>query len=828
MYTFWKDIKAATRGLIQSGGFAALTVIVLGVGIGGNAALFAIVQNVLLRPLPYSAAKRLFVIREVIPEWSKMSPSLPANARHFDEWRNQSSSFEQMAVIKPIMLNLTGGSEPKQVPGARVSAVLFRMLGVQPELGRLFFEDEDKPGNDQVVLLTDGFWRREFGGNPAILGKKVILSNTVFTVVGILPRSFWFPKDNELGSFVPLAKRTEVFKPLGLSLATARPVGNHAWAVIGLLKAGVTPQQATAELNGVQAQIAKDLPEKIHLKATLVPLKQEIVEGYDRRLWVLLAAMAAVLVMICANLATVLLARAARRNREIAIRRALGANTGRIYRLVLTEGLLLGLAGGLFGVVLGFWSLRILLASAPSSLPRLEEVSLANGVLGTSLFLATFTGILFGLIPGWYLTQKEPSTAIRETNLGIAALPRWAQLHSILVGFEVSISVVLLIVTGLLLHSYLLLTNVNKGFSENNLLAADVSLPAYKYQNDFKRTSFYQAALQRIASLPGILSVSVVSTTPLRGETGLDSIAPKGDTKSEGEHPLVNLRYVNSSYFRTLGIPLLAGRVFEDVDRKPSAQEESTAPCPACSALISSIIVSESTARILWPGQNPLTKIVTVGDNPNEAEVIGVVGDVRVSLEKNPVPTVYLPYWAVSPPEMSFVIRASADPKNLSAAVRSSIWDVDSEVPIPRIETMDEISAGSISAQRYQLILILLFGGVALLLGCLGIYGVVSFSVARRTKEIGIRLALGGRISEVFFMILGQGMLPVLSGLVVGLTSGLLIARFLHNLLFEVHPIDLPTVYAAVIIQMLVAAVACGLPAIRACQTEPANVLRYE
>ncbi len=805
-----QDLRYAWRALGRDRGFAATAILTLALGIAANTAIFSVINSVLLRPLPYKEPERLVVIREILGPLKHLYPVLPANAGHMLEWRKQCSSCEQIAAIRSIQFNLTGAGEPELVGGARVSANLFTLLGIVPQQGRVFVEEEDRRGNDRVAILTDSLWKRRFSSDASLVGRTISLDGHPYVVVGILPPDFRFPRHEQLGALSTLAARTDVFKPLGLEPWEISSPGDYNYAVIARLKPGATPERAQAEIDTAQTSIGARF--QYDLRASLVPLQEQMVGNTRRGLVVLLAAVGAVLLIICLNLANLLLARSASRSREAAIRAALGASRARLVRQLMTESLLIAAAGGFLGLLLAYGGLDLLVRSAPIDLPRLEEIRPDARVLGFCLSLAVLTAGLFGFLPAWRLARAEPVEALKAGSHTTTAGARSADLRSTLIGVEVGCGAVLLVTAGLLMSSFARLVNVNKGFPPERLLAVDLLAPATKYPDAEKRIAFFDRVVAGAAALPGVRSAGVASALPLEGETWVDLITLEGDQRPPPERPLANYRFVSAGYFKTIGVPLRAGRLLEESDRKTRA-----------------VIVSEVTARRLWPGQNPIGKRFGRGD-PKEPpyEIAGVVGDVRVHLQRDPPMMVYVGPWIRSRAKMTLVLRTTADPRAVIGALRAEIRSLDPEVPLANIRTMEEVVSGSVAQRRFQMSLVILFAASALVLACLGIYGVVSYSVARRRAEMGIRMALGAQASDLHRMVVLQGMAPVAAGLAAGIAVALGLGRVLRSLLFEVSPWD-PLTYAAVAALLLaVGALACYIPAARATRLDPSRVLRYE
>jgi predicted permease len=809
----WNDLRLAVRGLLRDRGFAAVAVLTLAVGIGANTAIFSVVNSVILQPLAYHQPERLFAVQESIPSLAHLYPALPVNARHFTEWRRQCRSFEGISIIGSATLNLTGSGEPERLEGARVSAGLFKMLGVQPALGRDFLPEEDAPGHERVVMLADSLWRRRFAADPGIVGRTISLDGLPHTVVGIIPASFRFPERGALGGFAGSGSKTEVFKPIAFTKDDLEaPFGEFNYAAIARLRRGVTPQQAVAEMQPIQTAFARMVPDKLELKAVLSPLRDEVVGQVGRGLVILLAAVGAVLLIVCVNLANLMLARATARARDAAIRSALGASRWRILRQTLTESALLGTLGGALGIALAFWGVSVLVRTAPIDLPRLDEVRIDGNVLAFAVCISALSSILFGLLPAWRLTGSDPQRILGAGSRGNTEGRYGVRLRGLLVSFEVGLSAVLLITAGLLMTSFMRLMNVDQGFRTERVLAAEIKLPSVKYQKKEDRIQFCRNMLSKVEAIPGVLSAGVVSLLPLQGERWVDVIWPEGDPKPLFRQPITNYRFVSPGYFEAMGIPLKLGRGIAESDQsRPVA------------------LVSELTAKRVWPGENPLGKRFRRGNSKDEPfELIGLVGETRTSIQKDPGLTAYVPYWYRIDTGMSVVVKTAMEPEAAAGALRSAVWAVDSEIPVSRIRTMREVVSRAVAQRRFQMQLVAGVAIAAMLLASVGIFGVVSYTVARRRNEIAIRMALGAAAGDVHRLVLREGLTPVAAGLAAGIAAALALGRVLQSLPFGVTPRDPVTIAAVAALLAVVAAAACYLPALRATRVAPSEALRYQ
>ena len=807
------DFRLAARMLRKDLGFSAIAILTLALGIGANTAVFSLVDRVILRPLEYREPGRLYAMHEMVPRFAHIAPVVPINAMHFREWVKNAKSFEGMAMIAGMTLNLTGSGEPERVPAARVSASLFRVLGVQPQAGRTFVDGEDQPGRDAVVVLSDELWRRRFGGDPGVVGQTIQLNGRAQQIVGVLPRDFQFPRLSELYAMTISGERPQIWKPLAIADQDLSDMGDFNYAGIGRLRPGVTASQARGELNAIQAEFAKRIPEKVELRAELTPLQDQITGRASGGLVLLLAAVGAVLLIACVNIANLLLARATARRREMAVRTALGAGAGRLLRQALAESLLLSVSGGLLGMALAYGVIGAIVHYAPVDLPRMSEVQPDGRLLVFNLAVSVAAGLLFGLLPAWRFAHADPQDALKSGARGTTAGRTSGQLRSLLVSVEVGLSTLCLIAGGLLLHSFVKLLRVDKGFEAERVVTVDLNLPPSRYPDLEKRQAFLRTLMEQVSAVPGVAAAGVANLLPLGGEGGNNLVAPEGRNLPTMERPLVDVRTVNPNYLAVMSIPVHAGRSFHESDRgHPVA------------------LVSALTAQRIWPGENPIGKRFRIGgDQSALIDIVGVAGDVRgVSLNRAPSSTIYLPYWQRFYGTVSLVVRTASERVAVGSGIRSAIRRIDPELPVPAFRTMDDVVAASVAPRRFQMTLVLLFAAAALLLASLGIYGVVAYSVGQRSAEMGIRMALGAAPGSIRRMVLRQGLTPVAAGLAAGVIGSLALARLLANLLFGVSGGDPLTLSSVVGILTLVAAAATYIPAHRATRVDPASALRQE
>jgi putative ABC transport system permease protein len=806
------DVRYALRTLARNPGFAAIAVLTLALGIGATTAIFSVFNAVLLRPLPYAEPGRLVAIEEVVPRFAQFGPSLPVTAWHFREWRKQSRAFEQFALVGNAAYTLTGGGDPLSLTGSRVSASLFPMLGIQAQLGRTFRENEDQPGRDRVVLLSNSLWTSRFHRDPAIVGSHVSLNGQPFEVIGVLPAGTRVPSESDLDAVFRSREAADFWKPFAIADSDLAIMAEYDFGCVARLKPGVSRAQATADINAIQAGIVRDLPEKPELRALVLPLQERMAGSARQSLTLLLAAAGLVLLMVVVNLANLLLARASARRRELAIRAAIGAGVARIVRQMLTESLLLAATGGALGVLLAQWALAAILVKAPLELPGLADVRLDSTVLAFAALAAILSGLLFGVVPAWRMARTDPQASLRAGSHAIAEGRQGGRLRRLLISAEVALCSVCLVVGGLLLTSFVRLTNVDKGFQADHAITLNLSLPAARYPGNEKRAAFVETLLESIRAMPSVVAAGVGNRGPLSGEGSNNDIYAEGTAGAAADRRQVDYRCVTPDFFRAMGIPLVGGRVFGPPDRNRAVA-----------------VISTQVARSMWLGADPMGRRFHLGSLAAEwIEVVGVVGDVRSSLQKAPNPTVYLPYWQLARSNIAVVVRTAADPKSIAGAVRGAIRGLDPELPAPRLRTIDEVVDELLAERRFQLTLVLIFAVAALLLAAIGVYGVVSHTVARRTNEIGIRMALGASRSDVRLMVVRQGLAPVAAGLAAGLAGALAAARLASGFLFGVRPADPPTFAGVAVLLLAAALAACYLPARRATRVDPLTALRDE
>jgi putative ABC transport system permease protein len=808
---FLRDLRYGVRVLAKSPIFTTVAVITLALGIGANTAIFSVVNELLLRPLPFRDPGRLATVWEVSPEGRHQNSTSRAN---FRAWREQSESFEDLAAFSDQRLNLTGEGEPEEVSVQMATPELFQILGVEPLLGRTLNEDDGRARSAGVVLAY-GMWQRRFGGDPGIIGKPVTLNGIPFNVVGVMPAGFQWHIRSRSGTGNP----AEMWIVLAMPKEGPALLGRFL-SVVGRLKPGVSREQGEAEIKTIEARIAQEAPEyNKGYSAEVIPLREQFVGNVRPALLILLGAVAFVLLIACANVANLLLARAAARQKEIALRTALGAGRWRIIRQLLTENLLLTLFGSLLGLGLAWLGIKALVAISPRDLVNLQGVGLNLTVLAWTLIISLLTGLVFGLIPSLEAARVDLNESLKEGGKGAGGQGmRSSRLRNALVVAEVALALVLLASAGLLVKSFARLRGINTGFNTDHVLTMVVHLAGPKYREDQPIINFFRQATERIGALPGVRAVGTVNYLPLYGGLGSSTgFTIEGQPQAlPGEGPGTNVRVSDAGYFSAMGIPLLRGRNFND--------DELSQPRHV-------VIVSELLARQYFPGEDPVGKTISVAmfDKPYPTQIIGVVGDARYdSLTDQPEPTVYFPHPDLTYEFMTLVIRTDGDPAAIAPAVRAQMHELEPTQPLANVRTMEQVMADTVGRARFNTLLLGLFAGLATLLAGVGIFGVMNYSVTVRTREIGIRVALGAQQGKVLLLILRQGLLLTLIGIGIGLAGALALTRVMAGLLFGVEATDPMTFAAIVALLTVVAAFACYLPARRATKVDPVIALRYE
>jgi putative ABC transport system permease protein len=810
MSSFTFDLRDAFRGLRRDRAYAATVILTLALTIGATTAIFSIVNGVLLKPLAYRESHRLVAVREV---WKQFPGTLEVNEQHFEYWRQHARSFESMAQYIALPANLTGAGEAAQIRLVHSTGSLFDVLQVDASIGRTLKPADEAAGTPDVVAIADLLWRERFGSDAGIIGRAISLDGRPYTVVGVLPAEMHLPESDRL--------RVDAFVVIRVDEDHVGWVGDHNNAAIGRLKAGVTPEQANAELDVLQAQVselaAKQAHEPVVLASVVTPLTEAVVGRARRGLLLLLAAIAAVLLIACSNLANLSLTRTVGRLRDAAIRSALGASRARLAGRAVLEQLILSTIGGAIGLWIASLALSMFVRTAPIDLPRVTEVALDPVVLGFAAAVSMLTALLVALVPAWRLGGRSVQTALRSGGT-ITPDRGGMRTRAALLMLQVALSVTLLVVTTLLTVSFIRVMNIDRGFVADRVLAVDVALPATRYADDAVRLAAYDRMLEAVHGLPGVVSATTTSMLPLRGQGQVNFIVAAGDTRPRAEQPTANFRFIGPEYFSTLGIRLVRGRSFTDGERNPDR------PLPS--------VISERTAAQLWPGQDALGKVFSRGNSDEEGfEVVGVVADARMtSIERTPPLMVYLPYWwRQRRASTSLLVKtASADPASLLPAIRRAVRNIDPEIAIGQTRPLDQLVDAAFAARRYQMRLFVTFGVVALLIAVIGIYAVTAYGVSRRRREMNIRVAIGASASHVWRLILRDATVPLAAGVAAGAAGAVALGSVVAALLFGVQARD-PVVIAGVVGLVATVGVTASLLAARqGLSIDPAAALRDE
>jgi predicted permease len=812
MEALWQDLRYGVRMLAKSPGFTAVAVLTLALGIGANSAIFSVVNATLLAQLPYKEPDRLVMVWEQSAKHHGGTNNVvsPGNFLH---WQDENTVFQQMAALADFNQNLTGAGAPEQITAQAVSANFFSLLGVNAAVGRTFIPEEGEKGKDNVVILSDGLWKRHFGGDPGVVGKNLLLNGVSQTIVGVMPAGFqFFVQEGTLTGSHP-----QLWTPFAFTAANRTPRGRYL-SVLARLKPGVSPAQAQSQMDSVTAQLEKQFPEfDKGWGVRVVPLHEQFVGGIRTALLVLLGAVAFVLLIACANVANLALSRATARKRELAIRTALGATRARTIRQMLTESILLSVVGGAAGLLLAAWGTDVLLALSPKSLLELKSLRLDAKVVIFTSGLTLLTGIVFGFFPAWEASRAGIGESLKEGGRTPASGARGNRLRAGIVVAEISLAIVLLAGAGLLVRSFVRLTAVSPGFDPSNTLTVKLDLPGAKYRQDAQRIAFFRELLNRINALPGVVSASASSFLPLTGLAAATGFEIEGHpVPNFAEQPVADVRVIAPDFFRTMRIPLLRGRLFTE-------QEETE--------ISHVVIISNAMAREYFSNADPIGKRVTIHmkDQDVPSQIVGVVGDVRhYGLNIAPRAMVYWPHPELSYPFMTLVVRTQSDPARIAGAVRQIVSSMDKDQPVADFRTMEQWLAESVAQARFNTLLLAIFGAVACLLAMVGIYGVMAYSVTQRTQEIGVRVALGARPRDVLQMIVGQGLKLTLLGVALGIAGAFALTRLLASLLYDVTPTDPITFTAVSLVLVVVALAACSIPARRATKVDPIVALRYE
>ncbi len=823
MTSLWADLRFAFRQLRKSPGFAVVAILTLALGIGATTAIFTLVYDVLLKPLPYAHPGQLVVMQEQVAEFKDLYPTVPMNANHFENWQQHSRSFQSMAAIEQDNVPLGAGGHPLQVSLLRATSGIFPALAAKPQLGRGFNAQEDHPGHEHVVVLMHGLWKQQFHSDPNILGKTITLDGNVFTVIGVMPASFYLPSGQtfEYGGMSDVANSTpaEAIVPLAFSKdQLQQDMGDFDYFGLARLKPGVSLAQANAEINALQHGITARLPadEKATLSAVFIPFQQFLVGNNSKPLGILLLAVAGLLLVGCINIANLLLARAVGRQKEMAVSLALGARRADLLRASMREAGVLAAIGGGLGILLAAAAVPILQNYLPAVLNFRGDLHVDWAGAGFAVLLAALATLLAGAAPAWMSWHTQPQAALQTESRSASESRSGKRLRKTLVAAEVAVSVALVLTTGLLTTSLYRLMHTDRGFQTARVMTAKIELPDHSYQKLPDRDTFYKNILERLNRLPGVEEAAIVSVVPLGGDFWTDLIQLPGDARPLMQMPLEHFRWISPGFFQTIHLPLVAGRFLSPDDEGKNVA-----------------VISALTAKTLWPGKDPIGQQFTRGDPKSSQSkpftVIGVVENARmISLAKTDPMMVYVPYWYRNDSTAGLMVRTQQDPVSMANTIRNTIWSVDPSVAVPNVRALGGVVADSVATRRFEMDLLLLFAISAWLLAGLGVYGVVTYSVVQRRQEIGLRMALGAQRGDIYGQVLREGLTPVVAGAAVGIAIAFAFARLIGSLLFQVDAFNPWIASAAAASLLLAGTTACLLPARRAASVDPMQALRSE
>jgi predicted permease len=802
---FLQDVRYGFRTLKNSPGFTVVAVLTVALGIGANSAIFSVINGVLLKPLPYSQPDRLVRVFTTFPSF----PEFPMNPHDFLDYREQNRVFDDFALYVRDDLQFAKAERPERLTGIRVSSGFFRLLGWQPMLGRTFTLNEELPGNEREVILSFGTWKSRFSGSFGVIGTTVNLSGRPFTIVGVMPRGL----EHVGGTYhsLPHGDNVDIWWPLTLDRAHPEQRGSHFLNGIARLKPGVTVQQASTDMSIIARRLG-EIYKNSDAGVKLVPLRQEIVGKTQPLLLVLLGAVGFVLLIACVNVANLLLARAAAREREIAIRAALGAGRMRLARQMLTESLVIAGMGGVLGLLLGIWGVNLLVALSAGKLPRVQTIGVDARMFAFTLASTVLTALLFGLTPALHASRASLSSSLKEGGRGSTAGLAGGRIRGALVMAELALALVLLAGGGLLMRTFVNLVRVNPGFDSHNVITMSLDLPDARYPNEKSAIAFYRQLLERLEQQPGVRAAGVTSDLPWSGydeNTGFDL---EGRSQAENDKNHARYHFASPNYFRAAGIPLIAGRFFSDRDNLDAPPV---------------MLINQSLARLYWPNQDPVGKHMNVWDK--KVTIIGIVGDVKDSpAAADAEPSLYWPLLQGLFGELHLAIHSDSNPAAFMSMVRGELAAMDRDLPIADVRLMDNIAATAVSGPRLALLLVGIFAALALVLATVGIYGVISYSVTQRVHEIGVRVALGAQLGDVLRLVVSQGMKLAAAGVALGLLAALALHSVMKSLLYGVSATDPLTLVAVSLVLIMVAAIACYIPARRATRVDPVVALRYE
>jgi predicted permease len=817
MRTLLQDLHYALRQLRKAPGFTLTAVLTLALGIGATTAIFTLVYDVMLRPLPYKNPEQLIVMEEQVAEFRDIYPTLPMNANNFLTWQQNSHTIHSMAIMEQHSMPLGTDEHPLQIDVLNTTPGIFSVLGATPHLGRAFTPEEGQEGHEHVAILMNPLWRQQFHSDPAILGKTVTLNGFPYTIIGVMPPSFYLPIIHAFGSSNGNhANPVEAIVPLAFSQARLKEVvGDFNYFGLARLKPGISVAQASSEINALQHTITAGLSaqDKSTLSAVLTPFQQSLVGNNQTSLLILLAAVAGLLLVGCINITNLLLARAAGRRQQMAVATALGARKKELLRMAMRETVVLAAAGGALGIFLAAIIVPVMQRFLPPALDFRGPLHLDWAGASCALLLAIAATLLAGAAPAWLASRTQPHEVLHSESRLATESRSSKRMRRALVAVEAAASVALVLMTGLLTASLIHMMRIDRGFEADRIMTAQINLPRQSYSSLPSRSMFYKEALAHLRQLPGVEHTGIASLAPLSGDSWVDMIRVPGDARPAMQLPTEHFRWISPAYFEAIHLRLIAGRFLTDGDEGKRYA-----------------LISELTARTLWPGKDPIGQQFTRGGNDElPFTVIGIAGDARtISLAKPDPMMVYVPYWYRCDNSGALLISTHQSPATMADAIRKAIWSVDPEVSVPTVRALGSVIADSVANRRFEMDLLILFAISALLLAGLGVYGVLTYSVVQRQREIGLRLALGAQKATIYRLVLQDGLLPVLVGTAAGVAVAFAFARTLRSLLFEISPYNPAIVTAAIGILIAVGVIACLLPARTAAAVDPMQALRAE
>jgi putative ABC transport system permease protein len=811
------DLKFAVRGLRRDPLYAAAVVATLALTLGASTAIFSIVNGVLLRPLPYREPDRLVSIREIVPQWTKQYPTLPANARHFEQWRNRATSFAAMAALDWRTTTVSGAGEPAQATILRASGTLFEALQVPVAIGRPLERGDEQPDHPRVTVISDALWGEQFSRDPAVLGRRLVLGGTDYTIVGVLPPRFDVPAFDVLGDAATLRSNAAAIVPFRLNLSAIGWMGTYNYPVVARLRGGVAIDRARAELDVLQQDIVaiarRETPDTTDLRSRMTPLDDAIVGRTRFGLLLLLAAVASVVLIACANLANLSLTRTLGRLRDAAVRSALGASRAGLVRSIVVEQIVLAIAGGALGVVVAREALLVFVRTAPIDLPRVNDVVIDPRVIGFAAAVAIIAGLAVALLPAWRIGRGDLQSTLRGGGHGTTDRGG-AHARGVLLSLQVALSVALLVVTGLFVVSFVRLVRIDPGFATERVVTVEIAPAAARYPDTNARAALYDRIGERARRLPGITAIGWTSALPLTGETWVDGFARVDDPRPGAQQPNANYRFVGPDYFRALSMPILQGRSLDERDRH--------------AALVPAVI-SARAAQTLWPGDNPIGKAFSRGNPTAQFEVVGVVVDGHpTALDTDSPLMVYVPYWFNNEGRSVLVARTSGDAAAAIRDLRAIVRAVDPDVALGPAAPLRDLVDKAVEGRRYQASLFIAFGVIALLIATTGVYATTTYGVSRRRREMNIRVALGAPVSDVFALVLRQTAVPLATGVAAGVAGALAAGSIVAGLLFQVRPRDPAVVALATLVVGGSGIVAAAIAARQSLRINPVEALREE